>query len=247
MQCDQSSDLLATYLDGELGPEQAAALQQHLSGCTRCAAEIAERVSLRRGLGAARGRFVPSADFRRKMQQQMAAPKKRSVFLWLMPLAIAVAAMLLVTIGWMQHSARSDAFREVADLHINAMASANPLDVVSTDRHTVKPWFQGRIPFSFNVPELAGSEFTLLGGRMVYLHQQPGAQLIVGMRQHKISVLIFQNAGWGGSLAMAGGVATRNSFHVATWQSGGLRFFVIGDVEPAEVEKLAELFKKVNG
>jgi anti-sigma factor RsiW len=181
------------------------------------------------------------------MQQQMAAPKKRFAFVRLMPFAISLATVLLVAIAWMQHTSRADAFREVADLHVNALASSNPLDVVSTDRHTVKPWFQGRIPFSFNVPELAGSEFTLLGGRMVYLHQHPGAQLIVGMRQHKVSVLIFQEEGWNDSLALAGGVANRSAFNVTTWRSGGLRFFVIGDAEPAEIEKLAGLLKQANG
>ena len=59
------------------------------------------------------------------------------------------------------------------------LASANPYDVVSSDRHTVKPWFQGQIPFAFNLPEFAGTEFTLLGGRLVYLHQQPAAQVVV--------------------------------------------------------------------
>ena len=76
----------------------------------------------------------------------------------------------------------------MADLHVSDLASANPYDVVSSDRHTVKPWFQGKIPFAFNLPEFAGTEFTLLGGRLVYLHQQPAAQLVVGVGKHRISV-----------------------------------------------------------
>ena len=66
---------------------------------------------------------------------------------------------------------RQRVFSELADLHVSALASATPVDVISTDRHTVKPWFQGRIPFSFNLPELQGSEFTLIGGRVTYLAQ----------------------------------------------------------------------------
>ena len=130
---------------------------------------------------------------------------------------------------------------------MNALASANPYDVVSSDRHTVKPWFEGRIPFSFNVPEFAGTEFALLGGRLVYLHQQPGAQLLVGMRQHKISVLIFQESSVSpGVLPVGDGTSHRDAFDVATWQSRGLRFFVIGDVDPSEVDKLADSLKQAN-
>jgi anti-sigma factor RsiW len=66
---------------------------------------------------------------------------------------------VIASVLWIQHSRRADSLSEVADLHVGALASANPVDVVSTDRHTVKPWFQGRIPFSFNIPELAGTEF----------------------------------------------------------------------------------------
>jgi anti-sigma factor RsiW len=165
----------------------------------------------------------------------------------LIPVTIALAAMLLLTVEYLQYSHRANAFAEVADLHVNALASANPLDVVSTDRHTVKPWFQGRIPISFNVPEFAGTNFTLLGGRLVYLHQQPGAQLIVGMRQHKISVLIFQN-----SPALArpffvdDKVRNRNSFNVETWQSQNLRFFVIRDTDASEIDKLSASLKQAN-
>ena len=112
------------------------------------------------------------------------------------------------------------------------LASANPYDVVSSDRHTVKPWFQGKIPFAFNLPEFAGSEYTLLGGRLVYLHQQPAAQMMVGAGRHKISVLIAQeNSSLGTGLPFSGGVAVRDSFNVETWEKNGLRFYVIGDAD----------------
>ena len=76
------------------------------------------------------------------------------------------------------------------------LASANPVDVISTDRHTVKPWFEGKIPFTFNLPELEGSPFALVGGRVSYLNQSPGAELIFRVRQHQISVFIFQERGF---------------------------------------------------
>jgi anti-sigma factor RsiW len=248
MPCEQNPTALAAYLDGELGSDEAVAMQQHIAACPRCAAEIAEMVSLRRSLLPARGRHKPSTDFRRKIQQQVAAskapmPKNKPGILRFLPFAIPLAAMLLVAAVLLQYSHHTDAFSEVADLHVDALASANPFDVVSTDRHTVKPWFQGKIPFSFNVPELNGTSFQLLGGKLVYLHQQPAAQLIVALRQHKISVLIFQDAN---AFPIATESGSHNAFNVSTWKSQSLRFVTLGDAEQSQIDSLSQLFKQAN-
>jgi anti-sigma factor RsiW len=250
MHFDQNPNTLAAYLDGELPPQELSSLQEHIEACPRCAAEIAEFVSLRRSLRSARNHFSPSAELRQRVQKQIAPQKVQSKPRFFLPMALALAAMLLLsigTIGLVYHSSRAAVFGSIADLHVNALASSNPLDVVSTDRHTVKPWFQGRIPFSFNVPELAGTQFTLLGGRLVYLHQQPGAQLIVSLRQHKISVLIFQASSIpSGESFFPQGVTHRNSFNVDAWQSQNLRFFVIGDADVSEIRNLSDLLKHAN-
>jgi anti-sigma factor RsiW len=246
MTCQQDHLTLAAYMDGELTPERAAVLEQHLRGCSGCSAEIAGLARMRRGLSAARNRYAPSDEFRRKVQSQIAVKKMRpSVWRFLSP-AIAIAAVILLCAIWLRSSNRADALSEVADLHVTALASANPVDVVSTDRHTVKPWFQGRIPFSFNLPEFAGTEFTLLGGRLVYLGQQPGAQLIVAMHQHKMSVVIVQESARLADSLPRSNAVQQLAFNVSTWPSHHLRFFVVGDAEPAEVEKLGELMERAN-
>jgi anti-sigma factor RsiW len=247
MPCEQDRARLETYLDGELAEDQEKTLQQHLRSCPKCTAEIASMVSLRRAMKPAASRFTPSEKFRQKIQAQVSTkPNRRMTSLW--PVAAAVLAVMLVAVVWTRQSALQNAtFREVADLHISDLASANPYDVVSSDRHTVKPWFQGRIPFAFNLPELAGSEFTLLGGRMVYLHQQPAAQVVVGAGRHKISVLILQeNSSLGAAVPLSGGVAVRDSFNVETWQKNGLRFYVIGDADKGAIHRLAEALQSAN-
>lgn len=247
MLCDVDPVRLAAYLDGELSAEQAIAMKQHIAGCTHCAAEVAEQVSLKHELREARARFVPGADLRSRVLKQVSAKKGVSGMKWFWPTMAWAAALLLVVASWFYFPHRSDAFSEVADLHINALASTNPLDVVSSDRHTVKPWFQGRIPFSFNVPEFGGSEFMLLGGRMVYLHQQPGAQLFVGMKQHKISVLIFQESSeMDRAFPETSGVQDRNAFRVETWHTSSLRFVVIGDSEAAAIDGLGKMLQQAN-
>jgi anti-sigma factor RsiW len=117
--------------------------------------------------------------------------------------------------------------------------------VVSTDRHTVKPWFQGKIPFAFNLPELQNTDFTLLGGRMTYLDQTPGAHLIYDVRKHHISVFVFQERPFSGNVKLPISTSPPNklSFTTETWSANGLRYFVIGDASPADIDRLAKLFK----
>jgi anti-sigma factor RsiW len=247
MACDRDRTTLETYLDGELAPDKERALQEHLRSCPDCAAEIAAMVSMRRAMKPAASRFAPGEDLRRKVQAQIS--RKNATMRWLWPVGAAAVALILLAAVWTRESTlRSQTFREVADLHISDLASANPYDVVSSDRHTVKPWFQGKIPFAFNLPEFAGSEFTLLGGRVVYLHQQPAAQVMVGAGQHKISVLIVQGtSAVGSAIPLSHGVEVRDSFNVETWEENGLRFFVIGDAEKGVIQRLAQDLQKVNG
>ena len=163
-------------------------------------------------------------------------------------LGVAFAtSILLITFAWIGNARRSATFAELADLHVNALSSTNLVDVVSTDRHTVKPWFQGKIPFSFNLPEFKGTEYTLVGGRMVYFHQHPGAQLIVSMNQHKISVLIFQDSvELGRAFAEQTALDRRTSFGIEAWQSQQLRFVLVSDADPAGIDNLARLLKQAN-
>ena len=246
--CEQDHEMLAAYLDGEIPSDRAAMLEEHLRTCTACAAEVANLLSVRRTMRVARTRFTPSADFRRKIQSQVAPRRPGFRVFGSLSLAVAALAMLVLVIFWMrQGTVRADAYREVADLHVGDLASVNPYDVISSDRHTVKPWFQGRIPFAFNLPDFAGTEFTLLGGRLIYLHQQPAAQVVVGMGQHKISVLIVKEpAGLPGASLFSGGADVHDSFNVQTWTSHGLRFFVIGDAEKAGIQRLAQALQSAN-
>jgi anti-sigma factor RsiW len=163
--------------------------------------------------------------------------------------AAAAAVVLMVgalTLNYMgARSGRGQVFSEIADLHVETLASSSLVDVISTDRHTVKPWFQGRIPFAFDLPDLQNSEFSLLGGRMAYLDQTPGAHLIYDVRKHHISLFVFQER----ALRLPGGEDENSfapkdvSFNVETWSQGGLRYFVIGDASAADVDGLAKLFK----
>jgi anti-sigma factor RsiW len=144
---------------------------------------------------------------------------------------------------WLQHTRGEQALSELADLHVSTLASTNPVDVISTDRHTVKPWFQGKLPFSFNLPELQNSRFKLIGGRLTYFQQSPGAQLLFEVHKHQISVFIFQNRSELSGLSSGSSLRRKLAFSSETWTEGDLRYFVVGDAGPSDIRDLSELLK----
>jgi anti-sigma factor RsiW len=251
MTCDDARAQLDTYLDGELSAEQMLALDAHLKSCPACAAEVLVRVQAKRAVKSAGLRYQPGAALRAKIQTQVAARPHRSwKFGWRTTPAVFAAALLAGVVTMYvgrQELRRQQLYSEITDLHVAALGSANPVDVVSSDRHTVKPWFQGKIPFTFNLPELQGSDFTLLGGRVTYLEQTPGAHLIFQIRKHEISVFLFPENAADHALGDNARAERRNTFNVETWTQAGLRYVVLGDVGAEDIEKLSALLRSAEG
>src|ERR1700688_4560015 len=245
MVCESRKAKLDTYHDGELSAEEMHIVDAHVRGCLACSADALARVQMKRAIQVAGRRFTPSAEFRKRVQQSIAAKPRRSFRLGWM-LAAAAAVILVVgtlTSTYVGTQGGDQVFSEIADLHVATLASSSPVDVISTDRHTVKPWFQGKIPFAFNLPELQNSEVSLLGGRMTYLDQTPGAHLIYDVRKHHISVFVFQERALPASLNASSRAPKTSPFNMEAWSQNGLRYFVIGDASPTDINHLANLFK----
>ena len=246
MACESWKAKLDTYVDGELPEQEMRAFDAHVRSCPTCSADALAHVQLKRTIQVAGKRFAPSAEFRNRIQKSIASkPQRRFRLGWM----LASAAAVILVVGTLTsaylgtRSGRDQVFSEIADLHVAALASSSPVDVISTDRHTVKPWFQGKIPFAFNLPELQNSEFSLVGGRMTYLDQAPGAHLIYDVRKHHISVLIFQERSLPASLDKNSISPKKLPFNMETWSQGGLRYFVVGDASAADIDSLARLLK----
>jgi anti-sigma factor RsiW len=248
MDCDSWTSKFDPYLDRELPEAEMRSLDVHLRSCPSCAADALGRLQMKRAIQVAGKRFAPSVGFRKQVQQRI-TPKPRSSFSlgWMLAaVAVIVAVGALSSFYVATWSGRNQLYSEIADLHVATLASSTPVDVVSTDRHTVKPWFQGKIPFAFNLPELQATEFTLVGGRMTYLGQAPGAHLIYDVRKHHISVFIFQDRSLRTGLGESPLWPTKLTFHMETWSQGGLRYFVIGDTSAADIDGLSKLFKSAS-
>jgi anti-sigma factor RsiW len=247
MACELWSDKLDAYVDGELSLPEANELGTHLRGCSECAAETLERVQIKRSVTDAGKYFEPTSEFRKKIEMNLRKSSKRtSIWGWQI-VALPAALLLIISLGMSffvgrEKMKRDRVYGELADLHVATLASATPVDVVSSDKHTVKPWFEGKIPFTFNLPELHGSDFELVGGRVAYMGQAPGAQLIYRLRKHELSVFIFQDRG-SEMASWASDPTSMLSFTFETWAKNGLRYFVVGDVSGADVEALSKLLR----
>jgi len=259
MACEQWSDKqsagkLAAYLDGELDSAEAGVLGAHLRKCSECAADALGQVQMKRSVQMAGKRYSGSPELRSRIAKSIAAKPRWQGWHWQI-LAVPALFLLIISLAVNFYAGRESARRqrvysELADLHVSALASATPVDVVSTDRHTVKPWFQGKIPFSFNLPELQGSEFTLLGGRVTYLAQTPGAHLIYQVRKHEVSVFIFQDRAFEdrgeGTASVPSRPVNALSFNVENWTQNGLRYFVVGDVSADDIQALSKLLRNAH-
>ena len=247
MSCEIWRDKVDAYADGELAPAEAASLSTHMRQCAACAAAALDRVQMKRSVALAGKRYEPGAELRARITKLSAAKQRRGLADPWKVLLIPALALLLISLGVKWYVGRETAYRErlygeLADLHVTALASATPVDVLSSDRHTVKPWFQGKIPFTFNLPELQGTDFTLLGGKVTYLAQTPGAQLIYQLRKHEISVFIFPDQGEATAIA-ASSPHRELSFNEENWTQNGLRYFVVGDVSADDIHALSKLLR----
>jgi anti-sigma factor RsiW len=244
MTCEQLRQKLGSYVDGNCSPEELSVLEEHLRGCPQCAAEALSLTQMKQiTRTATAARYSPSPQFRLRVEESIGNTKPRKPLFttaWMPSLVTVAVALLLIesSIVWVRHSDREQAVAELLDLHVATLASANPVDVVSTDRHTVKPWFQGKLPFAFNIPELGNSPFRLLGGKLVYFRHSPGAQLVFTLGKHQLSVFILQD-----QTSIAAASTREKGFTVEAWSEAGLRYIIISDANPSDVHALSQLLQ----
>jgi anti-sigma factor RsiW len=187
---------------------------------------------------------------------QSRSPQSRSAW-WIVASTLTAAAVLLIAASWMlvqrqwQHSQltsqiasveRAALVNEVLDQHIATLAANQPPQVISSDRHTVKPWFQGKLPFSFNLPDNLPDDTKLDGANLIYLHNRPAAQLLYSIGRHRVSVLIAQKS----DRALLDTAQTEQSgFHVTTVATDNLEVIAISDVDPARLSALVRAIDQV--
>jgi anti-sigma factor RsiW len=245
MSCNSWQQKIDVYLDAELPVAEARELDAHLRTCPSCSSQALTRSELKRSIHLAGKKFAPDPELRRRVQASISPKASGRHWGWIVEVGAACAAVLLLVLGsmvWMRQSPRQQLVGELTDLHVTTLASANRVDVVSSDRHTVKPWFQGKVPFTFNVPELQGSPFELIGGKVTYIDQNPGAELLFAVRKHVLSVFIFKDSPELDRALGSGELMHRLSFNIESWTDGALRYLIITDAGRSDIDELRRRF-----
>ncbi len=234
---------LDPYIDGELSPELAAAIRGHLDTCAACRQRVAERQALRRAVRSVPYRTAPDRLRARVAGQARRTHTMRHLLTW------AAAAVLVFAVGGggfalMRstggRAGTSDAIvADVVNAHVRSLQAQHLFDVESTDQHTVKPWFLGKLDFAPPVADLASIGFPLLGGRLDYLSDRTVAALVYERRKHTINVFV-----WPASDATPGDTAQLvRGFHVHHWIRNGMSFWAVSDLNDAELSQFTEALK----
>jgi anti-sigma factor RsiW len=241
--------LVQAELDGELDAAQAASLEIHRAGCPICQAAQTELLRARELLRGEAYETVPD-DVRMRVMARLQLPERRPEpvrrwnWRWLRApsigfgLGAACAAALAFLVVLPQRGDLADAV--VAD-HIRALQPGHLEDVVSTDQHTVKPWFDGRLDFAPPVRDFAADGFPLKGGRLDYLDGRPIAALVYQRDKHIIDLYVWPE---GGIAARLAGDTAIQGYNVVHWTAGGMNFWAVSDVERGQLDDFAALWRK---
>jgi anti-sigma factor RsiW len=246
--CQDVERLQGAYLDGELDLEQTLALEAHTADCAACTARIEADRALSRALSAA-PYFTAPADVVAAIRattsrgRAVAPPARPAWGRWVVPLASAAVLLLAVagTVRW-RATVLADATRNaVVASHVRALMGEHLLDVPSTDRHTVKPWFAGRLEFSPTVPDLADEGFPLTGGRLDYVDGHAAAALVYKRGGHAIDVFTWPES--------AAEVAPRRSvdsrgYVLVSWTRHGFAWWAVSDVTPGDLDQFVAALRR---
>ena len=243
MMCEDARLLLHAYLDDELDAAQSASMVGHLRTCAACAASYGDHTRLRKAL-AQPGLYRKAPDALRQRWSTMVpigAKAPRAMPTWAMAAGFA-AAFLLAGALWVGEShapAATDLLvNEAISGHLRSLQADHLMDVVSTDQHTVKPWFEGKLDFSPRVKELAGEGFPLAGGRLDAIDGHSVAALIYRRRLHVIN--LYQ---WPADAPSIQQTTQQNGYTVIRWSDNGMRFLVVSDVNPGELKQFVLAFQ----
>ena len=233
-------ETISALVDGELSPADEAAAQAHLSKCHVCALKVVEAGQLKLITGRATKSYSPSHEtlarltaVAQQFPQNRASVVPIRLISWT---AVAAVFLLAIALGGRMLRQSDMLSAEILDQHLDTLSDAALPEVVSTDRHTVKPWFEGKLPFSFNipVPNALPADMALVGADLTHVDGKPAALLLFTVHKHRASVFVTQE----GQLSEFVRVTARSGFHFSAGRGGGLEFLGVSDVNATELDAL---------
>jgi anti-sigma factor RsiW len=247
MKCAETEILLHALLDDELDAGHAREVEGHLMGCPRCAAQLDTYRKLQDAMLAAPLRYAAPAGLRHRIEG--ALPRRRVMLpgpgsRWSMlkgfamgtVLSSAIAASLVIGVIKTDHD--QQVLGEVVSAHVRSLQGAHLTDVQTSDQHTVKPWFNGKLDISPPVVDLTAQGFTLIGGRLDYLDGKSIASIVYQRRKHVINLFVTD----AGTEPQRVKRDTMQGFNIVQWTASDLEFFAVSDINTQELQEFVDKF-----
>jgi anti-sigma factor RsiW len=245
MTCDEAEILLSALIDGELDAGHVREVEAHVAECPRCAAALGAYRQMNQAIAAADLNYTAPPALRRRIEaslpQARVAPSRRSV---LKGFAMGSAVSALAATGLVAIVLRNDdeqrIMSEVVSAHLRSLQAGHLTDVISTDQHTVKPWFNGKLDVSPPVIDLTTQGFTLIGGRLDYVDARAIGAVVYRRRQHIINLFIAQTPN---IERRAARTEIIQGFNIRRWSERGLNYWAISDIGADELTEFGEKFE----
>jgi len=244
---------LDAYLDDELAPADARELEAHLAQCQECARFRNERLELRAAIRAQVPTLEAPAALRERVRAAVGAargvaraPRRFAVRGVWRPLAVAASLVVVALGSWrlaLQRTAGETLAEDILTSHIRSLMPGHLTDVLSSDQHTVKPWFNGRLDYSPPVYDFSGRGYPLLGGRLDYVDGRSVAALVYGRRQHLINVFLWPVAR---RPAATPASRTHQGYHLLHWATADYTYWVVSDLGLPELGDFAGLLAQAD-
>jgi anti-sigma factor RsiW len=240
MTCAEARPLLDAYFDSELDLSASLNVERHVSGCAACASDLQNLEQLREELSPATFERIDARELDRlgKSIRRKIAPRAIKPTWVSFPLWGAVAATLIVAVALPLRHTESNLDRELVDSHVRSLMASHLVDVPSSDQHRVKPWFQGKVDFAPDVPDLGEKGYELIGGRLDILDGHPTAALVYRHRGHYVNIWTSRTDAGDSALRFS----VVDGYQIARWASAGLSRRVVTDMSRTELQGLLEQF-----
>jgi anti-sigma factor RsiW len=247
--CDEARELVSGYLDGEFDLRTQAEIDRHLRGCAACAREFESQRAVHVAFSNTRLYFAAPARLRERLRSAIGpetkpAQTRMTRFSW-PQLAVAGAfAVLLLAAGLSvlrpRHSSEQALANQILDSHLRSLMLNHLTDVASTDQHTVKPWFDGKLDYSPPVRDFEQLGFPLVGGRLDYIGHRNVAALVYQRRKHLINVFVWPSTS---RADLQEGISQQQGYNFVHWRLGGNEWWAVSDLNANELEGFVRMLR----